>query len=209
MTTENVILSRFNLATPEIKLKVTAAIAQKTVPRFACLELGPGDGQWTEYLVAADPLYLADINQDFLDSTVKKFPEPYRPRIRTYLLNNDGNLSKLPQKQFGFVFAWDVFSFMPLDLCKEYLQNIFNILKPGGTFLFNYNNCDEYQNVRYVEAGFKSWMTKSLLEKTVKELGFDIEKYDNHEKEYWIIIRKPGNLRTVKSMQALGKIVQF
>ena len=73
----------------------------------------------------------------------------------------------------------------------------------------NLNHCFfPRRNNLWYEKNLKEY-EESLLEKTVKEMGFDIEKYDNHEKEHWIIIRKPGNLRTVKSMQALGKIVQF
>lgn len=206
-------LNKITQADPEVKTLVKSQIAIKTNPRFPCLEIGPGDGQWTEYLVAADPLYLLDVHQEFLTSTISKFEPAYQPRIRPYVLveseTKDHLLEKLPQSQFGFVFAWDVFTFFPPDFFEKYLKSVFEILKPGGTLLLNYNNCEIYQNVQYVEMGFKSWMPKYLLERIAKQIGYDIEKHNNVDHLYWVILRKPGSLTTVKSMQGLGRLISF
>lgn len=206
-------LNRISQVDPEVKNLVTAQISLKTQTKFPCLEIGPGDGQWTEYLVAADPLYLLDIHKEFLDFTISKFSAVYQSRIRSYTLIEseikDHLLEKLPQSQFGFVFAWDVFTFFPPDYLEKYLNSIFQILKPGGSVLFNYNNCEIYQNVIYAETGYQSWMPKYLLEKIAKKIGFDIELNNNVDKLYWTILRKPGSLTTVKVTQALGKIVRF
>lgn len=206
-------LNRISQVDPEIKNLVKAQIFLKTQPKFPCLEIGPGDGQWTEYLVAADPLYLLDIHKEFLDFTISKFPGAYQPRIRPYTLIEaeikDHLLEKLPQAQFGFVFAWDVFTYFTPDYFEKYLNSAFQILKPGGSILFNYNNCEIYQNVKYAETGFQSWMPKYLLEKIVKQIGYDIEKHSNIGNVHWVIIRKPGSLTTIKATQALGRIVRF
>lgn len=206
-------LNRIVQADYEVKTVVKSQIGLKTNPKFPSLEIGPGDGQWTEYMVAADPLYLVDINKEFLDYTINKFEPSYRPRIRPYVLveNETKNhlLEKLPEAQFGFVFSWDVFTFFPADFFESYLNSIFKILKPGGTVLFNYNNCEIYQNVVYAEMGFKSWMPKYLLERIAKQIGYDIERHDNIGHVYWTILRKPGSLTTVKGMQGLGRIISF
>lgn len=206
-------LDRITHVDPEVKNYIKAQIALKTSPQFACLEIGPGDGQWTEYLVAADPLYLADIHEEFLQSTVKKFHSAYQPRIRSYLINEyetkQHPLEKLPESQFGFVFAWDVFTFFAYDQLETYLNSIFKILKPGGSVLFNYNNCEIYENVIYAETGFQSWMPKYLLERIIKNIGFNVEKHSHSGRTYWTVLRKPGSLTTVKVTQALGKIVHF
>jgi len=212
-STEMERLNRIEQADPGVKNLVKSQIALKTSPRFPCLEIGPGDGQWTEYLVAADPLYLVDIHQEFLDSTINKFEPSYRPRVRPYVFveseAKNHLLEKLPEGQFGFVFAWDVFSFFPADFFESYLNSIFKILKAGGTVMFNYNNCEIYQNAKYAETGFKSWMPKYLVEQIAKRIGYDIESQGNIGHVYWIILRKPGSLTTVKGMQGLRRIISF
>ena len=200
-------------ADPDIKNQISGIISLKTRPQFASLEIGPGDGQWTEYMVSADPLYIVDIHQEFLTSTVRKFEQAYQTRIRPYLINdlvfNDHILEKLPQSQFGFVFAWDVFTFFPADYFEKYLESIYQVLKPGGCVLFNYNNCENFFCAQYAETGFQSWMPKYLLEKIVKKLNFTVESFNSNKNIYWTILRKPGSLQTVKGLQALGKIISF
>jgi phospholipid N-methyltransferase len=174
---------------------------------YPCLEIGPGDGIWTEHLVAGDPLYIVDVHQEFLDSTLSKFNDTYRNRVRTYLAN-DGNMNMLPNNQFGFIFSWNVFNYFPLTETKNMLVQAFELLRPGGTMMFSYNNCEVPQCVEYVEQGFRSWMPKSLLVETCESLGYEIVATRAIEETvHWIEIRKPGELKTVKAHQVLGKIV--
>jgi len=213
MSAEEERLTRIVPIDPDLKNIIKGIISLKTRPEFAGLEIGPGDGFWTEYLVAADPLYILDIHPEFLESTKNRFPESYKPRLRSYLWNEDEvnqhYLEKLPEQQFGFVFAYNVFDFFAYDFLDKWLTGIKKVLRPGGSAFFTYNNCENYDLARYAETGFKSWMPKHLLEKMIKHLGFEIESFDNYDKTFWCIIRKPGSLRTVKATQALGRIVHF
>ena len=206
-------LSRMGPVDPDLKILIKSIIGLKTHYQFPTLEIGPGDGDWTEHLVAADPLYIIDIHQEFLDSTRNRFPESYRPRMRPYLWQEseikNHYLEKLPQEQFGFVFAYNVFDFFPADFFENYLIGVYNILKPGGSIFFTYNDCDNIVNARFAEIGYKSWMPRHLLEKIAKKLNFEIELFKSFQNTYWCILRKPGSLRTVKATQSLGKIVQF
>lgn len=206
---------RFETVDDITKTKVLSRIQTLTSPKIATLEIGPGDGAWTHFLVAADPLYLLDVHQEFLDSTSNKFPSQYHRRLRRYLTgtNNDRasqcDTSMLPQEQFGFIFAWDVFTFFPETGLKEYLENCFNLLKPGGAIIFNYNNCDTIEGARYAEIGFKSWMPMTTLTKIYKSIGFNLVNHHEDPMHCWIELKKPGNLMTVKTHQALGEIKQI
>lgn len=180
---------------------------------YPVLEIGPGDGIWTEHLIAGDPLYIVDIHQEYIDSTLNKFNTVYRNRIRPYLIGSHGisdtDLSMLPQNQFGFIFSWNVFDYFPLTHIKLYLEQAMNILRPGGVMMFSYNNCDVYQCATYAEQGIKSWMPKTLLEKTCNEIGFEIINFGGVEETiHWIEIKKPGELKTVKAHQVLGEIIR-
>jgi phospholipid N-methyltransferase len=195
-----------------VKQIVTADIRNHTNSKYPALEIGPGDGQWTEFMVAGDPLYIVDIHPEFIESTKSKFPIEYQRRLRSYLLGWNGNpkddLSILPQNQFGFIFAWQVFDFFPLDKTTLYLEQCFNLLRPGGVMMFSYNNCEFSNATVSAETGFKSWMTKTLLIQTCEGIGFEImETRDSLSGFHWIKIKKSGELRTVKVGQAMGEII--
>lgn len=193
--------------------EIVVKIRGYTEWHYPTLEIGPGDGAWTEHLVAADPLYIIDRQPEFLESTLSKFNGVYRNRVRPYLTGLHANnkeehdLSMLPQNQFGFVFAWNVFNYFPLAETTAMLESCYNVLRPGGVMMFSYNNCDIPQCVEYVEQGFRSWMPKDLLIETCKKLGYEIiDTRAIEETVHWIEIRKPGELKTVKAHQVLGKI---
>lgn len=195
-----------------VKQAIVSDIRNHTSSKYPALEIGPGDGQWTEFMVAADPLYIVDIHPEFIESTKSKFSIEYQRRLRSYVLGWDGlskdDLSILPQNQFGFIFAWQVFDFFPLDKTKLYLEQCFNLLRPGGVMLFSYNDCEFSSAASYAEFGFKSWMTKSLLTKTCGEVGLEILDTKNSLSGiHWIKIKKPGELKTVKVSQSMGEIV--
>ena len=196
----------------DVRQVVITDIRNLTNFKYPALEIGPGDGQWTEYMVAGDPLYIVDIHPEFIESTKSKFPIEYQRRLRSYLLGWNGlpkdDLSILPQNQFGFIFAWQVFDFFPLDKTKLYLEQCFNLLRPGGIMMFSYNNCECSTAASYAELGFKSWMTKTLLIKTCKELGLEIlDTKGSLSGFHWIKIKKPGELKTVKAGQSMGEII--
>jgi len=204
--------------TDDTRADIVTKIIKYTDWHYPALEIGPGDGVWTEHMVAADPLYLVDVHQEFLDATLAKFNPSYQARLRPYHLNGwaDGgwnpdktfDLSVLPQNQIGFVFAWNVFDYFPLAETTKYLQEVFAVLRPGGTMMFSYNNCDVPQCAKNAEIGFKSWMPESLLVKTCRDIGFEITCTSAaQETIHYIEIRKPGELKTVKAHQVLGKII--
>lgn len=196
----------------DVRQVVITDIRNHTNSKYPALEIGPGDGQWTEFMVAADPLYIVDIHPEFIESTKSKFPIEYQRRLRSYLLGWNGipkdDLSILPQNQFSFIFSWQVFDFFPLDKTKLYLEQCFNLLRPGGVMMFSYNNCEFSTAAGYAELGFKSWMTKTLLIKTCEEIGFEIlDTKDSLSGFHWIKIKKFGELKTVKASQAMGEII--
>ena len=192
----------------QTKQKVLAVIYKKTNPVYACLEIGPGDSIWTQFLVAGDPLYIVDVHQEFIDSTRSVFPAPFQKRMRSYLLDfpNRYSLEKLPQGQIGFIFSWNVFDYFPKYETKLYLESCFKVLRPGGSMLFSYNNCNTEHGASLASIAAKSWMTEETMVSICQDIGYDIEINENGN-DSWLVITKPGELKTVKTHQALGEIV--
>lgn len=199
----------------ETKVEIESKIKSLTDWRFPTLEIGPGDGLWTQNLVGSDPLYIVDVHRTFLNSTVSGFPMAQQGKIRPYLIGHDANktdtdLSELPTGQFGFIFAWNVFDFFPRAHIEAFLSQSIQLLRPGGQMLFSYNNCEIEQCAHYAEIGFKSWMPKYQLTELIQKYGFELVEYGSKEVSvHWAQIKKPGTMSTIKAHVAMAKINQI
>jgi SAM-dependent methyltransferase len=176
--------------------------------KYPALEIGCRDGEWTEYLVAADPLYIVDYYREFIDSATGDFPELYQQRIRKYLLKDYNEIStQLPENQFGFVFCWNFMNYCSFDTIKEYLKIMKKLLRPGGTFMFSYNDGDRPAGAAMAENFFMTYVPKHLLVALCESLGFEIVNQRTRDVSVsWIEVRRPGTLTTVKAHQVLGEI---
>lgn len=190
----------------DVEDTVKQRILLHTSWRYPALEIGCRDGEWTQFLVAADPLYVMDQFPEFITGTVSKFPEAYQKRLRPYpLIKHD--LSKLPQRQMAFVFSWGYFNYVSIDTMHQYLKQIFAVLRPGGTFMFSYNDGDTPQGAGMAENFAQTYMPKSMLKPLCESMGFDIEsEFDFEPNISWLEIKRPGELATVKAHQVLGEI---
>ena len=197
----------------DVKSRIHGLISKYTNDAYPVLEIGPGDGVWTDYLVAGDPLYILDRHQEFLDSTKNKYPEQYKNRIRAYKVLHgdlpDSDCSVLPESQFNFIFSWNVFNYFPLDYTTAFLMSSFKLLRPGGVMVFSYNDCEDVHCAKFAEIGHASWMPKTVLKNKILELGFEIVNLDSENGWHWAEIRKPGELKTIKVHQSLGEIVRI
>jgi SAM-dependent methyltransferase len=174
--------------------------------KYPTLEIGCRDGEWTKHLVAGDPLYIVDSDPLFLDSSMSVFPVEYQQRIRTYHINNI-DFKSLPQGQFGFVFSWNYLNYRGLESIKDYLREVFKLLRPGGTFMFTYNNGDLPASASYAESYFMSYIPKSILVPLCEMVGYEVTKtFDLKPTLSWIEIKKPGDLHTIKEHQTLGVV---
>jgi SAM-dependent methyltransferase len=191
----------------ETEAAVKQRILLHTSWRYPSLEIGCRDGEWTQHLVAADPLYIMDRHQEFIDSTVSKFPEVYQRRLRQYRLV-DHEFSKLPQNQFAFVFSWGYFNYVSLDTMTQCLKQIHTLLRPGGTFMFSYNDGDTPHGAGMAENFARSYMPKSILTQLSRSLGFNVNnEVDLDPGISWLEISKPGLLHTIKAHQVFGEII--
>lgn len=193
----------------EIHEEIVTRIRLYTSWQFPALEIGCRDGEWTKYMVSADPLYIVDHHREFTDSAIKEFTDEYKRRIRVYL-TPDHDLSILPKNQFSFVLCWNFLNYRSLDTIKEYLKQIKELLRPGGVFLFSYNDGDRPAGAGYAENFFMSYMPKSMLIPLCESLGFEIISDQAREMAIsWLEIRKPGELKTVKAHQTMGELKRY
>jgi hypothetical protein len=178
--------------------------------RWPGMELRPAHGLVTEHLKGLDPLYLVDNDEDLLLPIKEKFNSLYQKRLRYYTVSdNDTDLfAQFPKGQFGFVTAFDFFTYKPMHLIRRYFEEIFELLRDGGVLSFTYNNCDKAEGVIKVEVNFACWQPERQIINALKDIGYEIVfTCDQFDKVSWIEARKPGNIQSWRGGQTLGRIV--
>lgn len=175
--------------------------------QYPALEIGCRDGEWTKYLVASDPLYIADSFEEFLVSAVQQFPELYQGRIRKYKIVENCKIKNLPDNQFGLIFSYNYFNYLSLDSIKQYLNQAMVWLRPGGKIVFTYNNADLPSAAAYAESFFMTYVPKSILLPMAESIGFETVYTYDHEPAFSIVeFQKPGNLKSIKLSQTMGEM---
>jgi cyclopropane fatty-acyl-phospholipid synthase-like methyltransferase len=175
--------------------------------QYPALEIGCRDGEWTKYLVASDPLYIADSFDEFLVSAVQQFPDLYQGRVRKYKIVENCKIVNLPSNQLGLIFSYNYFNYLSLDSIKQYLHQAMNWLRPGGKIIFTYNNADLPAAAAYAENFFMTYVPKTILQPMAESLGFETTfSYDANPAFSIIEFKKPGQLKSIKLSQTSGEI---
>jgi phospholipid N-methyltransferase len=191
----------------QFELALTQRINLYSNWQYPALEIGCQDGEWTKYLVASDPLYIADSFEEFLVSAVQQFPELYQGRIRKYKIVENCKIKNLPDNQFGLIFSYNYFNYLSLDSIKQYLNQAMVWLRPGGKIVFTYNNADLPSAAAYAESFFMTYVPKSILLPMAESIGFETVYTYDHEPAFSIVeFQKPGNLKSIKLSQTMGEM---
>jgi SAM-dependent methyltransferase len=179
--------------------------------KHPAMVIRPGLESFIDDMTAFDPLYLVDLSHEFLQPAMQKFTEQYQNRLRPYVVREDLDdqiLKQLPAGQFGFCLAFNYFNFRPFEIIKKYLEEIYEKLKPGGVFVFTFNDCDRRSAVELVERHFCSYTPGRLVRELIATVGYEIVYSWNDEgPTTWIEIRRPGNLDSLRGGQTLAKIL--
>jgi SAM-dependent methyltransferase len=189
-------------------------VIQKNVNhRYPVLEIGCRDGEWTKYLVAGDPLYVAEYTDEFLHNAVHQFTRQYVPRVRQYKIIKN-TIENLPENQFGFIFSYNFFNYLSFDSIKQWMKSAHTWLKPGGVIMFTYNNADFGYGAGMAESSVQSYCPMSLLRPMCESIGLEYHDHQDYVDTLftpmsWIQFKKPGELSTVKLAQALGQIKYY
>jgi SAM-dependent methyltransferase len=98
------------------------------------LEIGPGGGRWTRYLLGARRIYLIDYHQELLDELARSFRDPRLTMIR----NHGSDFPGVPEGAVDFLFSFGCFVHLDLDIIEGYLDNVRGVLKPDGIAVLHY-----------------------------------------------------------------------
>jgi SAM-dependent methyltransferase len=171
----------------------------------------PGLEKFVEDMVGFDPLYLVAQEHDLLVPAFEKFPEEYQRRLRLYTVKEDIDheiLEKIPDNQIGLCLVYNFFEFKPFEIVRKYLIEIYQKLKPGGTLIMTFNDCDRDKAVKLTEQHYCCYTPGSMVKQFASTVGYDhIFSWDNDGPTTWLELRKPGTLTSLRGGQTLAKIV--
>jgi len=163
-----------------------------------------------EDLVAFDPLYLVDTHRDLFSSVKTLFTPEYQRRLRYYVIEEYTDHAifwNLPQTQFGLVYAFRYFEFKPWEVLQQYLDEVFDLLRPGGSFLFSFNDCDQWRAVGSTEHFFCCYTPGRLVKAHAKNRGYEmVEIHSDMSGTSWMELRRPGTLDSIRGGQAVASV---
>jgi cyclopropane fatty-acyl-phospholipid synthase-like methyltransferase len=105
-------------------------------PDHVAVEIGPGGGRWTRYMLGFGHLYAFDYHQESLDQLSQEFRAPYLYCIK----NNGGDFPGLDDESVDFLFSFGTFVHLDFEIIETYLTNIERILKPGAIAVIQYSD---------------------------------------------------------------------
>lgn len=181
---------------------------------YPALQIGCRDKFWTDYMVTGDPLYLTNYHRDTLNQVSSGYPVEYQRRLRLYDIPFAEIPTRLPVGQFNFVLAWEVLNYTKQSDIDRVLEVAWTMLKPGGTFMFSYNNCDLSDSAHLADGLAMSYTNRRHIEAQSKTIGYEVTAFEDHTINHdyyqtfsWCELKRPGRLATAKAHQSLGTIL--
>ena len=207
----DVILGRRMRIDSDDDIRLRTHLKNLTDWRIPGMIIRPGLETYIEDMVPLDPLYVVDHDPELMRPAINKFTPEYQRRLREYVIDDwaDGPvLSKLPNNQFGVIFAYHYFNHKPIPIICKFLDEFYEKLRPGGSVIMTYNNCDLAHGVIRSEHVWMLYTPRRLIEQHAIGLGFELtEAYDGKGDVSWLEFRKPGDIASIRGGQTLARIV--
>ena len=140
-------------------------------PKHVALEIGPGGGRWTRYLVGFRELYVVDFHAEILGELRRTLS---LPKMR-FVQNNGSDFPGIEARSIDFLFSFGCFVHLEQDIIAGYLDSIRYILKPGGNAIIHYS--DKSKAMAQVNQSF-SHNNPELMRSMVTGAGFRVMEED-------------------------------
>jgi cyclopropane fatty-acyl-phospholipid synthase-like methyltransferase len=151
-------------------------------PDFTCVEIGPGGGRWTRYLMTCLELYCVELYQELLDELATNFRAPGLQLIR----NNGTDFPGVPDGSTDFLFSYGTFVHLERDAIAAYLANMKRLLKPKTNVVIHYS--DKSKELGRNTPGFSDNDPPRMRE-LVLDHGYRILEEDLHTLPHSSVIR--------------------
>jgi SAM-dependent methyltransferase len=132
------------------------------------VEIGPGAGRWTEYLIErVDHLIGIDISDACVVECRKRF---LSSRNATFEVGNGRDISSVPTGSVDAIWSFDVFVHINRDEFRSYAGEFARILRTGGVGVIHHGS------VGGSSGGWRSNVTLADVEEFMKEHNLEIKE---------------------------------
>lgn len=135
------------------------------------LEIGPGGGRWTRYMLGVRRLYAFDFHQELLDELKSNFS----PKNLTFVKNNGNDFPGIPNESIDFIFSFGTFVHLDVEIIDQYLRNMKTLLKPSSNVVIHYS--DKTKIMAQMNKSFSD-NTPDKMRQMVLSLGYRILEED-------------------------------
>jgi ubiquinone/menaquinone biosynthesis C-methylase UbiE len=140
-------------------------------PGHTAVEIGPGGGRWTRYLLGFGTVYAVDYHDELLRGLKKNFR---RPNL-VFVKNNGCDFPGIAPQSVDYVFSFDCFVHLDTDLIEQYLRSLKIIVKPKSNVVIHYS--DKSKVMAQINNGF-SENTPEKMRQMVLSAGFRVVEED-------------------------------
>jgi len=141
-------------------------------PAHTAVEIGPGGGRWTRYLLRFGRLYLVDFHAEILAEAQRAFR---RHSHLVFLVNQGHDFPGIPPASVDFLFSFGTFVHLELPIIAAYLAAMRGILKPGANAVLQYS--DKRKIMAQLNSGFAD-TTPEQVRREVERAGFEVLEED-------------------------------
>jgi SAM-dependent methyltransferase len=135
------------------------------------VEIGPGGGRWTRYLLGFQQLYAVDCHLELL----KELRRNYRHSNIVFVHNAGTDFPNIPEGEIDYVLSFGTFVHLDAPIIEAYLRNLRAILKHGGNAVIHY--ADQMKVMARENPGF-SKNHPDMMRRMVREAGFKVLEED-------------------------------
>ncbi|HEX3993355.1 MAG TPA: methyltransferase domain-containing protein [Acetobacteraceae bacterium] len=118
-----------------------------TLPAVSILEIAPGFGRWTEFLLRFCRSYCGiDLSDRCVNNCQQRFAK--FPNAK-FFVNDGKSLDAVAGRRFNLVFSFDALVHADLDAMAFYVPQIVRLLAPGGVAFLHHSNLAALPNVSF------------------------------------------------------------
>ena len=188
---------------------------------YNSLEIGPGTGMFSKEFRAWRLNYFLDVLPELEQKLRRRFNPGHQHHLKFYFVDSSNYMAtaeairkidvktglkvkdfelvpqsryKMPEGSCNFVFSWDTFVFFTRIHIKRYLENLHNVLIPGGYCFIHYADCHFDYDLHEAKRGYWNYNTKREMTQIIKNTGYEvIEMGQFRPGANYFICKKPGN----------------
>jgi len=117
---------------------------QQFVPTGNMLEIAPGFGRWTHWLLKlSDHLVVVDLAEKCIEHCKKRFSSE---KHVDYFVNDGTSLDMVKENSLDFVFSYDSLVHAEADVMHEYICQLSGKLSSNGVAFLHHSNIGEYKD---------------------------------------------------------------